>query len=179
MKPRVLAGLLTLALVPAAAGAASLGLGVYGGMSSPILNDTAGNGPQYGVRAPVTLAPMLIVEPFYAQSALGDVDQSFGGSSYTRSGPDVKTFGANAVFSFGEGVKFYPLVGIGSTKITQSGSADITDTSLNFGLGFGFRPMAKLGVDLRGELNAVVTGDTSRKFGNLTAGVSYALFGSE
>ena len=39
--------------------------------------------------------------------------------------------------------------------------------------------MAKLGVDLRGELNAVVTGDTSRKFGNLTAGVSYALFGSE
>src|SRR5438094_10031865 len=107
MKPRVLAGLLTLALVPAAAGAASLGLGVYGGMRSPILNDTAGNGPQYGVRAPVTLAPMLIVEPFYAQSALGDVDQSFGGNSYTRTGPDGKTFGTKPGFRFREGGTFH------------------------------------------------------------------------
>ena len=47
---------------------------------------------------------------------------------------------------------------------------------LNFGLGFKFSPMAKLAFDLRGELSAVITGDTSRKFGNLTLGVSYALF---
>jgi hypothetical protein len=30
--------------------------------------------------------------------------------------------------------------------------------------------------DVRAELNSVITGDTSRKFGNFTAGVSYALF---
>jgi len=177
MKPRVLAGLLTLALVPAAAGAASLGLGVYGGVSFPLVYDTASQGPQYGLRAPIHLIPLLIVEPYFAKSALGDKDETFGGQTYTRSGPDVDTFGANALFNFGGSVKFYPFLGIGSTTIKQSGSSDVTDTNLNFGVGLGFTPIPKLGVDLRAELNAVVTGDTSRKFGNLTAGVSYALFG--
>ena len=177
MKSRVFTALFALALVPAVAAAGTLGIGAFGGLSFPIINDTAGNGAQYGVRAPINLIPLLTVEPFYAQSSLGDVDETFGGQSYTRSGPDVKTFGANAIFNFGGPVKFYPLVGIGGTTIEQSGSEDISETSLNFGLGFGFQPMEKLGVDLRGELCSVVTGDTSRKFGNLTVGVSYALFG--
>jgi opacity protein-like surface antigen len=177
MKLRAFTAVLALALVPAMAAAGSLGIGAYGGLSIPIINDTAGNGALYGLRAPVHLLPLLTIEPFYAQSSLGDVEETFGGQTYTRSGPDVKTFGANAIFNFGGGVTFYPLVGIGGTKIEQSGSEDISETSINFGLGFGFTPMPKLGVDLRGELCSVVTGDTSRKFGNLTVGVSYALFG--
>lgn len=176
MKQRILLALLAVALVPAAAGAVGIGAGAYLGTSTPVLNEGAKSGVIYGLRAPVSLAPMLIVEPYYAQSALGDVDETFGGTSYTRSGPDVKTFGANAIFSFGEGVKFYPLVGIGSTKIEQTGSEDITDTSLNFGLGLGVPFMGKFMADVRAELNSVITGDTSRKFGNFTAGVSYALF---
>jgi hypothetical protein len=177
MRSRVFAALFALALVPAVAVAGGVGIGAYGGVSFPIAYDTATQGPQYGLRAPIQLLPLLIVEPYYAQSALGDKDETFGGQTYTRSGPDVDTFGANALFNFGGSVKFYPFVGIGSTTIKQSGSEDITDTNLNFGLGFGFTPMPKLGIDLRGELNSVVTGDTSRKFGNLTVGVSYALFG--
>lgn len=176
MKQRILFTLLAVALIPATAGAVGIGAGAYIGTSTPILNDGAKSGVQYGVRAPVSLAPMLIVEPFFAQSALGDVDESFGGQPYTRSGPDVMTFGANAIFSFGEGVKFYPLVGIGSTRIEQTGAEDITDTSLNFGLGLGIPFMAKFTLDVRAEMNSVITGDTSRKFGNFTGGVSYALF---
>lgn len=176
MKQRILLTLLAVALIPATAGAVGIQAGVYIGTSTPILNDGAKSGVQYGVRAPVSLAPMLIVEPFYAQSALGDVEETFGGQTYTRSGPDVKTFGANAIFHFGEGLKFYPLVGIGSTTIEQTGTEDITDTSLNFGLGLGIPVMARFLIDVRAELSSVITGDTSRKFGNFTAGVSYALF---
>lgn len=177
MKLRVFTALFALALVPAVAAAGSVGVAAYGGVSFPIVYDTATQGPQYGLRVPVHLIPLLVVEPYYAQTSLGDKDETFGGQTYTRSGPDLKTFGANALFNFGGPVKFYPFVGIGSTTIKQSGSDDVTDTNLNFGLGFGFTPMPKLGIDLRGELNSVVTGDTSRKFGNLTVGVSYALFG--
>jgi hypothetical protein len=177
MKLRVFTALFALALVPAVAAAGSVGIAAYGGLSFPVLYDTATQGSQFGLRAPIELLPLLIVEPYYAQSALGDKDETFGGVTYTRSGPDVDSFGANALFNFGGSVKFYPFVGIGSTTIKQSGSEDITDTNLNFGLGFGFTPMPKLGIDLRGELSSVVTGDTSRKFGNLTVGVSYALFG--
>jgi len=176
MKSRILAALFALALLPAVAAAGSVGIGAFGGASLPVLNDNASTGGLAGVRVPINLLPLLTVEPFYAQSRLGDTEDTFAGQSYTRSGPELYTYGANAVFKFGEGVKFYPLVGIGSTKIEQEGSDDVTDTSLNFGLGFGFSPMPKLDIDLRGELSAVVTGDTSRKFGNFTLGVSYAIF---
>jgi opacity protein-like surface antigen len=174
MKLRVFTALFALVLVPAVAAAGTLGIGAYGGLSIPILYDTASNGALYGLRAPVNLIPLLTIEPFYAQSSLGDKDETFGGQSYTRSGPDVKSFGANALFNLGT---MYPYVGIGSTTFEQSGSEDVTDTSLNFGLGLGFKVMPKLTIDLRGELSAVVTGDTSRKLGNLTVGASYALFG--
>jgi hypothetical protein len=176
MKPRIYAALLTLALVPAVAAAGNIGIGAFGGASLPILYDAASIGGQAGLRVPVSLLPMLTVEPYYAQTRLGDADETFAGQTYTRSGPELYTFGANAIFKFGEGVKFYPLVGIGSTRLEQNGVEDITDTNLNFGLGFGFSPMEKLDFDLRAELSAVVTGDTSRKFGNFTLGASYALF---
>jgi hypothetical protein len=177
MRSRVFFALLALGWIPAAARAGSVGIGAFGGVSLPILNDTAGNGSQYGVRVPVHVVPYFGVEPYFAQSSLGSTDQTFAGLSYTRSGPDVTTWGANAIFYFGGPVQFYPLVGIGSTTIQQTSSADVTGTNINFGLGFGFTPLPKTTIDLRGEMNSVITGSTSRKFGNITAGVSYALFG--
>ena len=174
MKQRIFLALLALALVPAAARAGSVGIGVFGGISVPILYDGATNGTQYGARLPIGLLPFLTLEPYYAQSELGDKDETFGGVTYTRSGPEVESFGANALFNFGGPVRFYPYAGIGQTTIKQTGSDDVTDTSINFGLGFGFTPVGSLSIDIRGELNSIVTGDTSRKFGNLTAGVSYA-----
>ena len=173
MKRIVAAALFALSLVPAAAGAGSIGIGVYGGLSAPILYDTASPGTQYGVRVPVNLIPLLTVEPYFDQTALGDKDETLAGQSYTRSGPDVTTFGANARFHLGT---MYPYVGIGSATFKQSGSEDVTDTSLNFGLGLGFKLMPKLDLDVRAELSAIVTGETSRKIGYVNLGVSYALF---
>src|SRR5262249_25287875 len=144
MKPRILAAVFALALVPAVAAAGSVGIGAFGGASLPILYDPASIGGQAGVRVPVNLLPLLTIEPDYAQSRLGDTNDTFGGQPYTRSGPELYSFGGNAMFKFGEGAKFYPIVGIGSTKIEQEGAEDITDTCLNFGLGFGFSPVTKL-----------------------------------
>lgn len=176
MTKRLLTALLALALVPAAAGARGIGVGAFGGASFPILQGNSGNGSQFGLRVPVDLVPMLSVEPFYAKSALGDKEDTFAGQTYTRDGGDVTTFGANLILKFGGPFQFYPFGGIGSSKITRSGSPDVSETSYDFGLGFGISPVPKFTFHLRGEMNAVVTGDTSRKFGNLTAGLSYALF---
>ncbi|HEY2953884.1 MAG TPA: outer membrane beta-barrel protein [Candidatus Eisenbacteria bacterium] len=176
MRQRTFIALLALALVPAPAAAVGVGLGVYGGPSFPIVQDNAGNGGQFGIRVPVNVIPLLSAEPFFAKSSLGDKEETFGGVTYKRSGPDVTTFGLNAILNFGGPFQFYPFVGIGSSKIEQSGAEDLTETSYDFGLGFGISPIPKLSIQLRGEFSAIVTGDTSRKFGNLTAGVSYALF---
>ena len=176
MKQRIFVALLALALVPAPAGAIGVGLGVYGGPSFPILQDNAGNGGLFGVRVPVSIIPLVSAEGYFAKSSLGDKEDTFAGVTYTRSGPDVTTFGVNGMLSFGGPFQFYPIVGIGSTKIEQSGVDDVTKASFNFGLGLGLSPIPKLSVHVRAEMNSVVTGDTSRKFGNVTAGVSYALF---
>ena len=175
MKQRIFVVLLALALVPAVASAVGIGLGVYGGPSFPILQSNAGNGGQFGVRVPVSVIPLLTAEPFFAKSSLGDKEDTFGGVTYKRSGPDVTTFGLNALLNFGGPFQFYPFAGIGSSKIEQSGASDLTETTYDFGLGLGLSPIPKFSVHVRGEFSAVVTGDTSRKFGNLTVGVSYAL----
>lgn len=177
MKQRIFVALLALALaVPATAGAVSIGLGVFGGPSIPVLQDNAGSGTQFGLRVPVSLIPLISAEPYFSKSSLGDKEETFGGLSYTRSGPDITTFGLNAMLNLGGPFQFYPYLGIGSTKVEQEGSDDLTETNINFGLGLGISPIPKISAHLRAELNSVLTSDTSRKFANITAGVSYALF---
>ena len=176
MRRIVFGAMFALALAPAVAAAGSVGIGVYGGASLPVLYDSASLGGVAGVRIPINVLPMLTIEPYYSKSQLGDTEDTFAGQTYTRSGPELYTYGGNAVFEFGNTLKFYPFVGIGSTKIEQEATEDVTETNLNFGLGFKYSVMEKLALDLRGELDSVITGDTSRKFGNFTLGVSYALF---
>jgi hypothetical protein len=176
MNRRFMIALIALALVPAAASARGVGLGVFGGASIPILQDNATQGTQFGARVPVNIVPLLTVEPFYAKSKLGDKTDTFAGLSYTRDGGEVTSFGANVMLNLGGPVSFYPFAGLTSSKLEVTGSEDVKKTGYDFGLGFGIAIVPKLRLDVRGELNAVVTDQTSRKYGNITGGVSYALF---
>jgi len=159
--------------------AGGIGVGVFAGSSIPVVQEDTGQGTVWGIRAPISLAPLLTIEPFYAKTSGGDKDQDVDGITYTRSGIDLTTYGANVMFTFGTGFQLYPYAGIGSTKAERSG-LDASSTSYTFGMGLGFKPpVAKLSVHLRGELSAVLDEsdtDTSRKWANLTAGVSYDLF---
>lgn len=160
-----------------AAHALSVGVGAFGGISVPIVQDDTGQGTQFGIRAPVNLVPMLTVEPYFASTSGGDKDETFGGISQSRAGLDVSAFGANLLIPFGVGFRLTPFVGIGSHKMKREGTDDITKTGYNFGLGIGFSPpVVGLSVDIRGELNAVVDGDVSRKWANATVGISYNVF---
>jgi hypothetical protein len=178
MKSRWIAGLLAVTLVVAApnAFARGLGIGAYGGVSIPVLQDDVEQGTTYGVRAPLHLLPTLTFEPFYESTGLGDVDEDFGGLPYTRSGGDMSRFGLNVLFEFGTGVTFYPYGGFSSHKWTRDGSPDFDEVGYNGGLGIGFGTGIGLRFDLRGELDVIPTDDTSRKFGNVNVGVSYNLF---
>ena len=166
---------LTLAFSASAAHAVGVGVSAFGGMSFPILQDDVGSGSQFGVRVPVKVIPLVTVEPFYASSALGDKTEDFAGLSYTRDGGKMTSFGANVLLTTGGPVSFYPFVGITSQKWTREGSSDLNEAGWNFGLGVGFAPAPKFGVDVRGELNMMTTGDTSRKYANATVGVTYHL----
>jgi len=179
VKP-LLVALLALALFSGAASAAQIGLGAYGGINVPVLNDLSKQGTDFGIRVPIKLGDLFSVEGFYSQSSLGDVDQAFGGSSYTRDGGDLKAFGANALLTVGEGFRVFPFAGVGSYRLTRSGSEDVSDMGFQFGLGLGFLPdpaVERLSIDIRGEVDMMVTDQTSQKFAKATAGVSYLFFG--
>ncbi len=171
MKRLVLLSVSLLVLAAPAARAAGVGVGLFGGMSYPIVQDDTGNGTLFGVRAPVHLVPMFMVEPWYASTNLSDKVTTIAGLSYTRQGFDVKSYGVNAMLKAGGPVSFYPYIGVGRASLTRSGF-DKTLTSYDGGVGLGISAVPKLSIDVRGELQAVVDGGTTRKFANVTAGVS-------
>jgi hypothetical protein len=160
---------LVVALTPGTAGAIGIGLGVFGGTSIPVSQSDVKTGGMYGVRLPISIIPLVSVEPYWGESKLGagtDAVEGFHNSS----------FGVNAMLGSllnAPGIKFYPYAGIASSKLT--GALDITKTSYNFGLG-GAVGLSKVSVNGRAELNVLNTGDKTRKFGNLTVGLSYDLW---
>lgn len=160
----------------AVASPVGVGIGVYGGTSTPIIQQDAGGGSVFGIRLPVHVIPLITVEPYWLTGSLGQGEETIGGVTYTRDGFDNKGVGVNAMLGNvgGSGFHFYPFAGIGSQKLTRTGT-EIKDTAYNFGIGFGLSPTPKVSLHLRGELNMVKTGDTSRKFANATLGLSYQL----
>ena len=91
-----------LVLVAGAAQAASVGLGVFGGLSVPIVQPDQSSGSTFGVRVPIHVVPMIAVEPFYASTALGDKNVTLGPVTIPNAGADVTTYGVNAMLSMGE-----------------------------------------------------------------------------
>jgi hypothetical protein len=168
--------LFALTLLPCTAAAVSVGVGAFGGMSIPILQDDTGQGTLLGLRAPVRLLPLVTVEPYFAKLTGGDKDQDLEGTTITRSGINANGFGANVLLTFGSKLQLYPFAGVGSYTLQRSNMEDATNTTYTFGLGLGVSPMPKLSVHLRGELAAAVDGETSRKWANATLGVSYNIF---
>lgn len=152
-----------------------IGIGAYGGVSIPIIQDDVSKGSLFGFRVPVKVIPMITVEPYFLTSSLGDGEETIGGVEYTRDGFDHTGYGVNAVLGMGLGFGLHPYAGIGSHKLKRAGSPEIKETAYNVGLGFGINAVPKISIQVRGELNMVVTGDTSRKFANGTVGLSYSL----
>jgi hypothetical protein len=157
-----------------------LGIMPYAGYSFPIIQEDTGSGAIYGLRAPLIIIPILTLEPFYASSSLGDAEEELGGLSYTRTGFDMTAFGVSALLmSQGEGFKFYPFAGVGSWELERTGSETIKETGFNFGFGISIPTGAKLSLHVRGEMDMIIDGDTSRKFGTATAGLNYNIWSSE
>lgn len=177
--------LLVILLIISTAGlaaAATVGIGAFGGTSVPIIQEDTGGGSMFGARVPINFVSILTIEPYYATSSLGKKTQTVDGVDFTRTGFDVKSYGANLILGTitgGAGFKFFPFAGIGQNKLTRVGSDDISEMGYTFGLGIGAAPTDAFSIIFRGEANLVKTGDTSRKFANVNVGLSYNLFRSK
>lgn len=70
------------------------------------------------------------------------------------------------------GIGLFPYAGVGSYKLERARTADETDLGYGLGLGLQLSPAPKFAISLRGEIDALITGSTSRKFANVTVGAS-------
>ena len=152
----------------------SIGAGAFGGYAVPIIQDDTGSGVMYGLRIPVQVSSKLTIEPYYMTSQLDDVTEDLGEPpvEYTRSGFEMMSFGGNVILFNGT---FYPFVGFGAYELTRPGSEDISELGWNFGLGLALPIAEKFHLDVRGELDMIVTDESSRKFGAATVGLTYHL----
>jgi len=189
MKRIAVLALLAVAFVSGAAQAGPIGVSVgpYVGLSVPVLQEVNASsfspsdafgesGTQFGIRVPVHAIPVVTLEPYYAKASYGDRDETIGGITYTREGYDAKSYGLNAILGHpdGSGIHFFPYVGIGKNKLTRTGE-EINKTGYNFGLGLGISPAQKISIQVRSEFSMVATGDTSRKFAGVNAGLTYRI----
>jgi hypothetical protein len=181
MKAFLALGLVALLLTAGAAWATDIGIGAFGGPSFPVIQQDVKAGTTYGARLPVKFSGFpFTIEPYVGLSKMGEGKQTVEGfGEVTRAAYSGTTFGANLLLAspMGAGMKFFPYAGVASNKYTRDGSPDLSEIGFTFGLGLGAGLGDKLSLIVRGEMNMVKTGDTSRKFGNATVGLTYGLLG--
>lgn len=166
------------ALAPRASQAVDLWGEAFGGAAFPISQDDNDVGPQFGLRLPIHLTPLLQVEPFYSNSRYGTVTKSFAGFPYDRSGIDVHAGGVNVAaraLAWEPRLDFLPYIGIGFYHLGRPGLGE-THGGYNFGVQTNVRLGPALAVNARGEFNMIVDNGISRKSANVLVGLRYRFY---
>ncbi|MBD3403733.1 outer membrane beta-barrel protein [candidate division GN15 bacterium] len=173
-------GLLVLCVSGTYAGPAKFGVGAFGGVNIPIVQDDQSSGSIFGFKVRYQVIPILTLEPNISFSSYGspdaeDFEYDVDGSSVTSYGLDV-TLG-NPVGKMG--FKPYFVVGLGFYNQKNDQIDDVfgdpgSQTGLSGGVGFGVGFSPQFDIDIRGQAHIAGTeGDASRKSLALTAGLNY------
>src|SRR2546426_8881550 len=76
------------------AGAASVAVGVFGGASVPVAQEDNGSGSEFGIRVPVSVIPLVTVEPYFVKANGGGKKEDLGKLRITHSAIDLAGYGA-------------------------------------------------------------------------------------
>lgn len=154
----------------------TLGVGAFGGLNIPVVQDDQGNGTAFGLKARVKLLPFLTAEPNVIFGKWGEPDP-VEGVELGIDGSKITSYGVDAVFGNlpgAMGFKPYALVGaaIYSVKNDDTGY-DESKPGFAGGLGFGFGFSEMLDVDVRGKLIVAPQEAGSKKAVLVTGGLNY------
>ncbi len=176
MKKLLMAALgLLLLIQPAMAAGISAGVGAFGGLEMPIIQDDQEQGTVFGFKGRLK-ASFITLEPNIMFTKYGDPD--FEDVIGDPDGSKLTSFGLDALLGSslgGPGVStfFFAGIGIYKTKNDQL-QVDESEVGISGGLGLEIGLGTKLGLEVRGRVVVVGTeGGGSKKAALLTAGVNY------
>jgi opacity protein-like surface antigen len=161
---------------------AKFGVGVFGGISVPVLQEDQGNGTEFGLKGRWGLGSLFTIEPFFTSTKWGEPDPvaipDGGTFDLGISGSKVTSFGVEAVLGNGVGkmgIAPYFVAGFGSYKVKNDDTGfDHSSLGWSAGLGLGIGLTPQLGLDVRGKLVVIPQDpDGSKKSVGIVGGLNY------
>jgi long-subunit fatty acid transport protein len=158
---------------PAAAG---FGVGGFGGISIPIIQEDQSSGTTFGIKGKFKMIPGVALEPNISFGKYGDAEFAFG----TRPGSKVTSYGVDCILGggFGEkpGVRMYGIIGAAAYATSRDYDDDATKLGWSTGLGFEINLSTRVGLDLRGQVHVISSeGGGSKKSATITGGLNFYL----
>ena len=155
-----------------------IGIGAFGGLNIPLVQDDQGSGKEFGFRGRLKFA-IFVVEPNVTFAKWGKpdpingIDLGIDGSKVTSYGVDVALGGAPGV----PGFKPFFVVGAASYKVKNDDTGfDESDIGYSGGIGFLIGVSPSFDIDVRGKAVVIpMEAGGSKKAVAATAGVTLNL----
>ena len=166
---------LLLLLQSASAAGLSVGVGAFGGVGIPVVQEDQAQGTVFGIRGSVKAFSVISLEPHITFLKYGDGEIDAVGDDFP--GAKVNGYGVDARLGSlaGPGLSPFFFAGIGIYKTKNDDlQVDNSDVGLSGGLGLEIGVGPSLGLEVRGRLDVIGTeGGGSKKAALITAGVNY------
>jgi hypothetical protein len=145
--------LTTLFLLAGQAESAQIGVGAFWGKNLPIVQEDASLDKLYGFKLILIPLSFVALEPNFTYSGMGQATLDIGGTSMTRDGGQIKSYGVDLLLgNFSSRLfHFYLLGGLNSSTLQKEALPDSKRTSFSAGLGLEITPIAKLGLEVQGK----------------------------
>jgi hypothetical protein len=153
-----------------------LGVGAFGGMNIPVVQDDQKTGSVFGFRAGLRVLPFLIAEPNVTFGKWGSPDE-VEGVKWEIDGSKINSYGIDAIIGNVHGIKGfkpYGILGAGIYSIKNDDTGyDESKLGFSGGFGFGIGLSPMLDVDVAGRLVVAAQEEGSKKALFVTAGLNY------
>ncbi|MCK5125736.1 MAG: outer membrane beta-barrel protein [candidate division Zixibacteria bacterium] len=171
-----IAAVLLLYASTAMAQAPKFGVGVFGGINIPVVQDDQKSGTAFGLKARIKLLPIIIAEPNVTFGKWGDPDP-VDGLDLGISGSKITSFGID--FTLGglpgkAGFKPFAFVGVASYKV-KNDDTNYENSKLGVagGLGFAIGVSPLIDIEVRGKAVVAPQDDGSKKAIWILGGINY------
>lgn len=177
--PHITALMTVLMLGAPGVNAIGVTIGGFGGYNVPILQDDAGPGPLWGLRAKLNGDLPFVLQPYFLMVSEGDVDHAEEGIEFTQEGGSITSFGLDLAFGgYREdpGANLYLVAGVGaySREPGQQYREKLTRFGIDLGLGLVWKVAPMVDFDVSARMPAFMLDEGgSRKSAAMAAGLNY------